>query len=172
MTHRPPRLDISCRVRKAIGETPAETDSRDAEPCRHGGPHSTFSRVPRLEHGSYGVVQAPMLIDCATPADNSSMGRLRAFFITACRRWNWQGPAEHAVGSTYNNSRSQSSGPISAVHLCLGPPLAPGATDISGGPPRRDAINPGAMEPRSTRRGSAHGNLQKNKECCFSWLGS
>lgn len=69
-THRPPTLE----VRKAILETPAETDNRDSIWAVPADLHLTFSHVPRLEHGSYGVVQAPTLIDCATPAGDSSMG--------------------------------------------------------------------------------------------------
>lgn len=140
-------------VRKAILETPAETDSRDSEPCwQILTSHSLMYHVLSMavtasskRRRSSTVQRRP-----ATAAWELSMGT-----------WDVLSSTDDGIGKVQPNTRwaipeVQSSGPISAIHLCPGPPLAPGATDISGGPPRRDAINLGTMEPRSRRRrGSA-----------------
>lgn len=122
-THRPPTLE----VRKAILETPAETDDRDStsEPCRQiFTSHSLMCHVSSMAVTASSKRRRSSTVQRRPATAAWELGK-------SCRRRDWQSPAEHAVGS----SRS----PIFRANLgrpplCPGPPMAPGATDISGGP--------------------------------------
>lgn len=149
-THRPPTLE----VRKAILETPAETDDRDStsEPCRQ-----IFTSHSLMCHVSSMAVTA-------------SSKRRRSRLCNAGRRQqhgNWGSPVVDGIGKVQPNTRwavpeVQSSGPISAVHLSVRDHPWPLAQPIFPVVPRVETLptlgpwNPGPGQERFC-------NLQKIK---------